>query len=305
MLALIIILTLLLSSTVVFADILSDNLVWIGTEAYNVERAWVWIGVAPVKPIPPIISVSSPVYNQTYSSKVSLNFTVTEPKEWFPISSLLKGIAWGELTSVYYVVDGGQRQYITMTNANIEPSQTMAINSTTSIAIAITISTTLNLTIGEHSVKIGVEAISNYVSSTPEYANPAVQANSEIINFAVTLPQPIIIASENIIYNGSNVPLTFNVDTSDASWVGYSLDGGSNVTISGNTTLTGLSNGEHYVTLYTNNSFGNLVASQPVNFTVALPPETKPFPTAPVAAASVVVAAACVGIILYFKKRKG
>lgn len=86
--------------------------------------------------------------------------------------------------------------------------------------------------------------------------------------------------------------------------VGYSLDGESNATVSGNTTLSGLSNGEHNVIVYANDSFGNVVASQPVNFTVALPPSSKPFPAFPVASASVAVAVVCAGVVLYFRKRR-
>ena len=84
------------------------------------------------------------------------------------------------------------------------------------------------------------------------------------------------------------------------SWIGYSLDGKANVTIAGNTTLTALSNGAHSLTIYANNTFGNVGASEPVTFTIAVP-----FPIVPVAAvsgASAVVVVA--GLLVYFKKHK-
>lgn len=88
---------------------------------------------------------------------------------------------------------------------------------------------------------------------------------------------------------------------SSAAWVGYSLDGKGNVTVAGNTTLTGLSNGEHNVTVYANDTFGNVYSSQTITFTVAKPSPNISFAVTGVAAAVVVV---CGGLMVYFKKRK-
>ena len=102
-------------------------------------------------------------------------------------------------------------------------------------------------------------------------------------------------------YNESSVSLVFLLDKS-VNWAGYSLDGEQNVTITGNTTLTGLSSGVHNVTVYANDTYGNMGASETGTFTVAVP---EPFPTVPVAAASVtVVAVVIAGLLVYFKKRK-
>jgi hypothetical protein len=74
------------------------------------------------------------------------------------------------------------------------------------------------------------------------------------------------------------------------------------MTVAGNTTLADLSMGEHNVTVYAWDTAGNMGASETVTFTVAVP---APFPTVPVAAASVaVVAAVIAGLLVYFKKRK-
>jgi hypothetical protein len=67
-------------------------------------------------------------------------------------------------------------------------------------------------------------------------------------------------------------------------------------------TLPQLSNGAHNVTVYAADEAGNMGASEAVTFTVAVP---EPFPTVPVAVASVAaVAVASVGLLVYFKKRK-
>ena len=129
--------------------------------------------------------------------------------------------------------------------------------------------------------------------------------DSEPVNFTVALPEPVIVFPESITYNESSVPLAFTLGTSPISWVGYSLDGNDNVTVTGNTTLTGLSNGEHNITVYANDTFGNAAASQTVNFTVAVPPVIQSFPAATVAAASGVSAVVVIaGLMVYFRKRK-
>jgi nitrous oxidase accessory protein NosD len=113
-------------------------------------------------------------------------------------------------------------------------------------------------------------------------------------------PPPILmIYPENETYPTSNVPLRFTVGKPN-SWIGYSLDGSDNVTITGNTTLSGLSSGLHNLTLYASDMYGNIGASETIYFRT-----TDPFPTALVVAASgVSVAVVGVGLLVYFRKRK-
>lgn len=101
---------------------------------------------------------------------------------------------------------------------------------------------------------------------------------------------------ENKTYNTPSIPLNFTVDES-TSWMGYSLDGQANVTITGNTTLNDLSYGVHSLTIYANDTVGNTGTSSTINFDVA-----KPFPTTLVAAAVVPVAVAGAGLLICFKK---
>jgi parallel beta-helix repeat protein len=120
-----------------------------------------------------------------------------------------------------------------------------------------------------------------------------------------TTPPRISLGSPlNQTYYDSSVSLNFSVNVlspiKSVNWTGYSLDGKQNVTITGNTTLTGLSSGIHNVTVYANDTYGNTAASETVTFTI---PE--PFPTALVAAASgASIAIIVVGLLVYFKKRK-
>ena len=53
------------------------------------------------------------------------------------------------------------------------------------------------------------------------------------------------------------------------NWTSYSLDGQQNITFSGNTNLTDISNGLHNITVYAQDTFGNIGSSQTTSFTVA------------------------------------
>lgn len=78
-----------------------------------------------------------------------------------------------------------------------------------------------------------------------------------------------IVSPENKIYATSSVPLDFTKNQA-TSWIGYSLDGQLNITITENTTLFGLSYGYHNITLYANDTCGNMGSSGTVCFAVRL-----------------------------------
>jgi len=84
--------------------------------------------------------------------------------------------------------------------------------------------------------------------------------------FDTTPPTIDILSPRNIIYYllpkepPIPIPLTFTVNET-TPWIGYSLDGQENVTITGNTTLTDLSYGLHSVTVYANDTAGNMGSS--------------------------------------------
>jgi hypothetical protein len=99
----------------------------------------------------------------------------------------------------------------------------------------------------------------------------------------------------------SDVALDFTVNE-QVTKTSYSLDGQSNVTVAGNTTLSGLTVGEHNVTVYAWDAAGNVGASETILFTIT---EPEPELAVPVAAGSVaVLASVSAGILVYFKKRR-
>jgi parallel beta-helix repeat protein len=115
-------------------------------------------------------------------------------------------------------------------------------------------------------------------------------------------PTVLVVCPENKTYVGTSVALNFTVSKS-VSWIGYSLDGQENVTVTGNTTLIGLSVGAYNLTVYATDEAENTGASKTIHFTIAKEPE--PFPTTLlVATASASVAVVSVGLLVYFRKRK-
>jgi parallel beta-helix repeat protein len=116
-----------------------------------------------------------------------------------------------------------------------------------------------------------------------------------------TAPPLISVSSpQNKVYNDSSVSLTFSTNE-PASQMSYSLDGQDKVTIAGNTTVSGLQNGSHNLTVYVTDKYGNTGTSETIYFTVEV---SEPFPTTLVIVSLTSVAVAIVGLLVYFKKRK-
>ena len=98
-------------------------------------------------------------------------------------------------------------------------------------------------------------------------------------------------------YDTGEVPLTFTINE-PAVWIGYSLDGKDNVTIAENVTLPSLSKGAHNLTVYAEDSAGNIGASETIYFTLV-----DHFPIEWIAVSIVIVAVVGVGLLLRFKKQ--
>jgi len=91
------------------------------------------------------------------------------------------------------------------------------------------------------------------------------------LNFAQsTMPPNITVLSpSNQVYNNNSVPLTYTIASyAPVVWTGFSLDGKMNTTVTGNSTITGLSEGSHSVIVYANDAFGNVGSSGNISFQV-------------------------------------
>jgi len=88
-------------------------------------------------------------------------------------------------------------------------------------------------------------------------------------DYEITPPEITILSPENTTYSTTSIDLNYTIyDFSAIDWTGYSLDGAANVTITGNTTLTGLSYDSHNIIVYANDTYGNMGSSDRVYFTV-------------------------------------
>ncbi len=114
----------------------------------------------------------------------------------------------------------------------------------------------------------------------------------------VVAPVVHLISPQNTTYDPANVALNFVVNK-QASSISYSLDGENNMTITENNTLASLPSGLHNITVYAEDMFGNIGASETISFTI-----TVPFPTAPIVAVSTLATVVCACIILYVWKKK-
>ena len=115
----------------------------------------------------------------------------------------------------------------------------------------------------------------------------------------IATPAISVVSPENMTYTSSNVSLNVTVNE-PVVWMGYSLDGKENVTVSGNATLPELPNGLHSLVVFANDTFGNMGASETVSFTVAAP---EPFPTALfITASGALVILVGVILIVYLKR---
>jgi N-acetylneuraminic acid mutarotase len=116
-----------------------------------------------------------------------------------------------------------------------------------------------------------------------------------------TPPKISVLSPLNQTYGNSSVPLVFTINKA-VNWTAYNLDEGKNATIAGNCSITDILNGVHSITVYANDTYGNMGASETLTFTIAKP---EPFPTTLAATASgLSVAVVGLGLLVYFKKRR-
>lgn len=174
------------------------------------------------------------------------------------------GAAMGIKYSLYYYIDG---KYVDTIPITVNKTGTHVVYPASGFAEL------PELTEGAHSVTVFF-ICSGLIRKLP--------SNNGTVYFTIDSnspnqfqPQPSVdstppsisnISLENGTYLQSKIPLNFTVNE-EISYATYSLDGKDNITISKNTTLTGLSIGQHNLTVYAWDAFGN-VGNQTVYFTI-------------------------------------
>lgn len=128
------------------------------------------------------------------------------------------------------------------------------------------------------------------------------------INFAVDSVSPnisMLTPENNATYSAADIPLNFtlNEQTTNITCI---LDGNQTTIPAENTTLTGLSVGEHSLTLTAHDAAGNVGVSQPIQFIITTPTPTPTLQPAqvtllPRATVAIVIVA---GVFAYSSDRK-
>jgi hypothetical protein len=92
-------------------------------------------------------------------------------------------------------------------------------------------------------------------------------------------PKITVVSPRNATYGANTVNVNFTL-TEPAPWVGYSLDGTTNVTITGSTDISA-SDGQHSIVIYANDSAGRTGASDKIFFIVDTAPPIALFTYSP------------------------
>jgi hypothetical protein len=242
---------------------------------------------APANVSPPNITIASPTENAFYSNNetIALCFNVTGPDA--------PNLLTKYLTIVDYQGDWMQEAKHAYRTKNFETYTPDDFPFFLEFSFDLT-----GIPDGRHSIVITAVGAGGYANGLTWYQFGINSSSS--VNFTIdTIPVVSFLSFENRTFDTSDVPLNFTVNKS-VSRITYCLDGQDNATVAGNTTISGLTNGLHNVTVYAEDSFGNMGTSETVGFSVEVP-----FPTALVAATSVTAAVVVgVGLILHFKKSK-
>ena len=152
---------------------------------------------------------------------------------------------------------------------------------------------------GEYSIILTALGGGGYAKEMTSYSYS--MTTISVVNFTIATPPEVsVISPLNVTYSSSDVKLDFIVNK-EPSVLKYSIDGQEASILSGNTTLTGLTNGAHNVTIYVWDASGKLGVSECISFNVAKPESfLTSFSITPIA--SVAVAGIC--IMVYLRRQK-
>lgn len=241
----------------------------------------------------PIISFVSPLNGTVFATDtITLSFRITTNTSKHTPSNDSSYAVQG-LTRVSYKLDWQKD------NVSVFESYGFAYVNKTVVCKA----TLSKIPEGRHSINVTAFAYGQLTKLNNHYTLDyyAFYVNtSSSVYFTIdkTPPNIVIHLPLNAPYDATSVPLYFTVNE-PVAWIRYSLDGQKNITIAGNATFPPLSVGSHILTVYANDTAGNIAASEVVSF------QTKePFPTLIVAFSVGIVAIASAGLLVYWKKRK-
>jgi hypothetical protein len=245
---------------------------------------------------PPVLSILTPE-NQTIHSTKTIFFTLNVSVGESPTASSKY------IGEIHYKTDWqNSNTSIYEYNPTADPYSTEPVITQ--------FSKTLNLTgmpDGNHRLTVYAEERGAYYDHTVYDGNVWYQyyylfeingSSSVFFTVDTTSPTVSVLSLQDKVFYSSSVDLNFFVDE-PTSRCAYGLDGNGNVTVAGNTTLTGLTVGKHDLKLYVWDAAGHTGSSETISFTVA-----EPFPTTLLIVSLIaVVAVVGLGLLVYLKKR--
>jgi hypothetical protein len=237
---------------------------------------------------PPTVIIFSPNNDTAYSSRnfsLIFNITIAQSYAGFP-----------DIDRIYY------RPNWQSSNVEVKPNKANSYSiNFTDVPEGTHLLSVYAVQQGRVSTHEGVRQHSNAPDSIAHYYKTFKITGSSRIKFTidVTPPQVSILSVQNKTYDTSDVQLDISVSETSLSKLSYVLDGQENVTIVENTTLSGLSNGEHSLTVYAIDEAGNAEASETIAFSVDVP-----FPTTFVIAAVVILTVFGFGLLINLTRRK-
>ncbi len=256
-------------------------------------------------PDTPSISILSPKPNGPYVEKnIAMLFEVKEPDSWITQDPL----TWGRINWINYSLDGNEISNIPENVIPLVLNPQLTLNYSGALK---------ELSEGEHNLTVSVSSTLSYKpEGSAWWEKPLVYTviNSSSVYFTTDTIRPTIsiLSLENKTYYGTSLPLDLTV-SEPVSWIGYSfadvywinntlgekVTPQANVTITGNTTLPELAYGAHILTVYANDTAGNIGVSETIYFST----EIGSLPTTWLAGAVVLMVAVDLGLLFSLRKR--
>jgi len=169
----------------------------------------------PVTGYPPAIMIATPI-----SSDAGCY-----PNSTIPVNILVTSLS---VINISYSLDGLSN--ITLTNLKNE-TENLGIGATTTLH---------NLAEGNHTLRLySLDSDGKTMSSERIFT----------VDSSYVTPSLALISPKNKTYRTSEIPLTFSINAEYRN-VHYSLDGTKNIFISGNSTITNLSDGKHTILMF-------------------------------------------------------
>lgn len=236
----------------------------------------------PWEPLLATIDIESPINGVNYPSNDTwLNFTVVKTSDWINKTN-------SDIEFVAYCVDGYCDGVADEKEIIVEVQDPLGdANAPSSFSFSFRLG---GLKEGQHTVNVLVKGV---------YEDTAFDRQSWGESFSVddgVPPKISLLSAENKTYSTANIPLTYSTNEQVAR-VTYALDGKYVSYLSGNITLTDLSEGLHTIAVYAYDVAGNHV-SDIVYFTVS------PLPVVLTLVLAAVVAVSGITLFVFFKKRQ-